>query len=212
MSARAYIHQPFQNLKRQHQAASFGMWVFLASEILLFAGLFTGYTVYRGIFHDGFLAAARQTDIVYGTANTAIMLTSSLAIAMAGRAARAGFQRIAWWLLVGTLALGTLFLILKGFEYAEDIRKHLIPGPDFPIATAGASLFFSFYWMMTGVHALHVSGGLAAVSRLLWIGRRDAGWLSGSASEEATALYWHLVDTIWIVLYPLLYLAGRTHG
>jgi cytochrome c oxidase subunit III len=105
-----------------------------------------------------------------------------------------------------------LFLILKGFEYHEDIEKDLLPGPNFALPQQGAGLFFAFYWIMTGIHAIHVSGGLAALGRLLIVSRGNPAWLSGSGSEEATALYWHLVDVIWIILYPLLYLAGRNHG
>jgi len=212
VSDQVYLREPWQNLARQHEAVSFGMWVFLASEVLLFSGLFAGYSVYRGLYPQGFLAAGRETDIVYGTVNTAIMMTSSLAIAVAGRVARGGFLRIAHRLLIVTFALGALFLVLKGFEYREDIEHHLIPGPDFPIAIKGAQLFFAFYWVMTGVHAMHVTGGLIAAMRLIVASRNNLAWLPGSGSEEGTALYWHLVDVIWVVLYPLLYLAGRAHG
>jgi cytochrome c oxidase subunit 3 len=205
-----FLKPPFENLARQHMAVSFGMWLFLGSELLLFGGLFAGYAVYRGLYSADFLAAGRQTDIVYGTINTAILMTSSMTIAVAGRAARAGLGDLAWRLLIATIALGLLFLVLKGFEYREDIEKHLVPGPGFALAQRGAQLFFTFYWVMTGVHAVHVTGGLAAVGRLAVASRRDRGWLAGSASEDATALYWHLVDVIWIVLYPLLYLTGRS--
>jgi cytochrome c oxidase subunit 3 len=207
-----FLHPPWKDLDRQHQAVTFGMWVFLASEVLLFGGLFAGYSVYRGLYPQGFLAAGHQTSIVFGTMNTAILMTSSLTMAVAGRAARSALAGMARPMLAVTFLLGVLFLILKGFEYREDIRKSLFPGPGFPITAAGAQLFFSFYWVMTGVHALHVTGGLAAVMRLIVASGRNREWLAGSASEEATALYWHLVDIIWIILYPLLYLAGRTNG
>ncbi|HEX3946021.1 MAG TPA: cytochrome c oxidase subunit 3, partial [Rhizomicrobium sp.] len=120
-----FLNKPFESLPRQHQAVSFGMWVFLASEILLFSGLFAGYGIYRSLFPEGFLDAGRETDIVYGTLNTAILMTSSLTIAVAGRAARVGLGRTAWWLLIATIALGLSFLTLKGFEYREDLQKHL---------------------------------------------------------------------------------------
>lgn len=207
-----FLRPPFENLSRQHQAVAFGMWLFLVSEILLFSGLFAGYSVYRGLYPHGFLAAGRETDIVYGTINTAILMTSSLTIAVAGRAARADFGRLAWRLLIVTFLLGFTFLVLKGFEYREDIEKHLLPGPDFALTQPGAQLFFSYYWVMTGVHAVHVTCGLIAVLRLVIASRKNFAWLSGSSSEDATALYWHLVDVIWIVLYPLLYLVGRAHG
>jgi cytochrome c oxidase subunit 3 len=212
MNESLFLKAPWKNLNRQHQAVTLGLWVFLASEVLLFSGLFAGYSVYRGLYPDGFLAAGRQTDIVYGTVNTFVLITSSLTIAASGRAAQFEAFRLARALLSITFLLGTLFLVLKGFEYSEDIRKHLIPGADFPVPQLGAQLFFSFYWVMTGLHACHVTGGLAAVLRLLIASRHDSRWLAGSGSQEATALYWHLVDVIWIILYPLLYLAGRAHG
>lgn len=207
-----FLKPPFETLARQHEAVSFGMWLFLVSEVLLFSGLFAGYSVYRNLHPQGFIAGARDTDIVFGTVNTALLMTSSFTIALAGRVAREGFGRAARALLMITFTLGTAFLVLKGFEYREDIHKHLIPGGSFPIALPGAEIFFSFYWVMTGVHALHVTGGLTVIARLIAASRRDPTWLAGSASEEATALYWHLVDVIWIVLYPLLYLSGRAHG
>jgi cytochrome c oxidase subunit 3 len=208
----AYLRPPWKNINRQRQAVTLGIWTFLASEILLFAGLFAGYAVYRGLYPAGFITAGRETSIVFGTANTAILMTSSLTIAMAGRAAQEGLFRASRALLFATFVLGATFLILKGFEYREDIHKHLIPGSDFPLPVAGAALFFSFYWVMTGLHATHVTGGLIAVLRLIVVSRTNAGWLAGGGSQDATALYWHLVDVIWIVLYPLLYLAGRAHA
>lgn len=212
MTDSPFLRPPWENLARQHQAVSFGMWVFLVSEILLFAGLFAGYAVYRHLYPAGFAAAAAQTDIVYGTVNTAMLMTSSLFMALAGRLARARMQRLARRCILVTLALGAAFLVLKGVEYRDDIVKHLVPGPRFAIAAQGAALFFSFYWVMTGIHAAHVTGGLAAITRLLIASREEPRWLSGRGSEEATALYWHLVDVIWVVLYPLLYLGGRAHG
>ncbi len=212
MSDSSFLRPPWENLARQHQAVSFGMWIFLVSEILLFSGLFAVYAVYRHLYPAGFAAASVRTDIVYGTVNTAILMTSSLAVALAGGFARARMPVLARRCLLVTVALGVAFLIVKGLEYHDDIAKHLVPGPDFAIPDPGAVLFFALYWVMTGVHAVHVSGGLAAITHLLVASRDDARFLSGSASEEATALYWHLVDVIWVVLYPLLYLGGRAHG
>src|SRR6185312_2458665 len=160
-------------------------WVFLVSEILLFSGLFAAYAVYRHLYPTDFAAASAQTNIVYGTANTAILLTSSLTIALASGFARLRLPRPAQLCLVATLLLGATFLAVKGFEYLDDIDKHLFPGPGFAVAGRGAALFFSFYWIMTGVHAMHVSGGLAAIARLLIASRKQPLWLSGSGSEEA---------------------------
>lgn len=212
MSESAFLKPPWPSIERQHAAATFGIWVFLASEVLLFSGLFAGYSIYRGLYPAGFLAAGRQTDLIFGTVNTFLLMTSSFTIAVAGRAAQAKLFRLARILLAATFLLGLLFLVLKGFEYREDIARHLVPGPGFALAAGGAQLFFSFYWVMTGLHACHVTGGLAAIMRLLIASRRAPAWLAGSSSQEATALYWHLVDVIWVVLYPLLYLTGRAHG
>jgi cytochrome c oxidase subunit 3 len=212
VSENAFLNPPWKNIERQHQAVTLGIWVFLSSEVLFFAGLFAAYSVYRTLYPQGFLAAGRETDIVFGTVNTFVLMTSSLTMAVSGRAVQAHFFQLGQMFLAATLLLGVLFLILKGFEYREDIVNHLVPGPLFPLQQSGAQLFFSFYWLMTGLHACHVTGGLAAVLRLLVASRRNARWLAGSGSHEATALYWHLVDIIWIVLYPLIYLAGRSYG
>jgi cytochrome c oxidase subunit 3 len=180
-----------------------------------YPAVFRAFRGLRGLspsLSGGFSAAARQTDIVYGTLNTAILMTSSLAVALAGSFARSGLPRLARRCVIATLVLGAAFLVVKGVEYHEDIVKQLLPGPGFAVPERGAALFFSFYWVMTGVHASHVSAGLAAMVRLVIASRDDVSWLSGGSSEEATALYWHLVDVIWILLYPLLYLGGRAHG
>lgn len=212
MSEDHFLNTPFKARGRQHQATTLGMWVFLASEALLFAGLFAGYAVYRNLYPAGFLVAGRHTDVVFGTVNTGLLMTSSFTLAAAGNAARASLFALARRLVWVTISLGLLFLVLKGFEYREDIAKGLVPGPAFPLAERGALLFFSFYWIMTGIHAVHVTCGLIALTRLQIASRDAPGWLAGSTSEEVTALYWHLVDVIWIVLYPILYLGGRAHG
>jgi cytochrome c oxidase subunit 3 len=186
------------------------MWVFLASELLFFGGLFTGYAVYRLLYPEVVTSAARESNIWYGTANTAILMTSSFTMALAARSADAGFRRVAMWGLVLTIGLGLAFLTVKGFEYAEDIRKHLVPGPNFRLEQPAAQLFWSFYWIATGVHAVHLTIGILAVARLWlmsWLGELPLGQ---SPAAEVTALYWHLVDIIWIFLYPAIYLVGRT--
>ena len=178
MSSDVFLRPPWEDLARQHQAVSFGMWVFLVSEILLFSGLFAGYTIYRSLHTEGFLAAARETNIVYGTVNTAILMTSSLSLAVAGNAARAKSYLLAQRLLLVTMLPGTLFLILKGLEYREDIERHLVPGSAFALPQQGAALFFAFYWMMTGIHAIHVSGGFEADRRVFLnhdVFRRETG-------------------------------------
>ncbi|MCO6417956.1 cytochrome c oxidase subunit 3 [Siccirubricoccus sp. KC 17139] len=208
MSGAAALRKPYRSLRRQREAAEFGLWVFLGSEVMFFAGALTAYAVYRALWAEAFTAAARETSIFYGTLNTAILLTSSLAMAAAAEAARAGLRRMTLRCLGLTIALGLAFLAVKGLEYREDIQKHLVPGNGFALAEPKAQIFFAFYWLLTGVHALHMVIGLGVVATLLvqaWRRRRPLA----SPAFEAAGLYWHFVDIVWIVLYPLLYLAGR---
>lgn len=204
------LREPFQTLPRQRHAAEFGIWIFLGTEILFFGGLFTGYAVYRFLYPAGFEAAGAETNIWYGTANTAILLTSSATMAVAVWAGRAGLRTQVMWGLVPTALLGLGFMVLKGLEYREDIAKSLIPGsPDFPMPQQGAEVFFSFYWIMTAVHAVHLSVGIAAVAlTALRLYRGTLAW-EGTGYLLVLGLYWSLIDVIWIFLYPLLYLMGR---
>lgn len=202
------VREPWHGLDRQREAAAFGIWVFLASELLFFGALILTYTAGRIAHPDAFAAAARETDIWYGTINTAVLLTSSLTMAVAADAAETHRTRSTLPCLAVTAALGLAFLVLKGFEYAEDIRHHLVPGAGFALPEAAAQLFFALYWVMTAVHAVHLTIGIGLVGRLIVLGWRGLP-LGGNPQVEVTALYWHLVDVIWIVLYPLIYLPGR---
>ena len=168
------------------------------------------YTAYRSANPEVFTIAGRETDIWYGTVNTAVLLTSSLTMAVAAQAAEAEYRRLTLWCLAGTMALGLAFLVLKGFEYAEDIEKNLVPGSHFVLAEPAAQLFFALYWLMTAVHAIHLTIGLGLIGRLIVFGKLRIIALRENPQVEVTALYWHLVDIIWIVLYPLIYLMGRT--
>lgn len=202
------LNEPWPSLPRQREAVSFGVWVFLATEVLFFGGLFLGYTVYRGLYPAGFEAGARETDIIYGVGNTAILMTSSLTMAVAVRATEQAMRRMAFWCLVATALFGLAFLAVKGFEYHDDIVKGMVPGPAFPLHVPGAELFWTFYWIMTGVHAIHLTIGIGAVTTLTTLLERRRLPLD-SPAYEGVALYWHLVDIIWVVLLPLLYLIGR---
>ncbi|MGO4572630.1 cytochrome c oxidase subunit 3 family protein [Microvirga sp. 2TAF3] len=205
----AILKEPWRDLTRQRESATFGIWVFLASELLFFGALLMTYTVYRIENPQAFAAAARETNIWYGTINTAVLLTSSLTMAVAAQGAERGWRRLAVWCLAATAGLGLAFGILKGFEYAEDIRKSLVPGPNFALHDAAAQLFFALYWTMTGLHAIHLTIGIALVGRLCLLGALGRIVLRGNPQVEVTALYWHLIDVIWIILYPLLYFPGR---
>jgi cytochrome c oxidase subunit 3 len=205
------LKEPWQYFDRQREAGTFGIWVFLASEMLFFGALILTYTVCRVDHPGGFAAAARETNIWYGTINTAVLLTSSLTMAVASQAAASGerLRGLILWCLAATAALGLAFLVVKGFEYKEDIEKHLVPGAHFALTAMGAQLFFGLYWIVTGVHAIHLTIGIVLVVRLTVLGYLNRLPLDADPEIEVTGLYWHLVDIIWIFLYPLIYLPGR---
>ena len=201
------LQEPWQTAERQHVAMQFGMWCFLATETLFFGSLILFYAVARYTHTAGFTIGARETEVMFGTVNTLVLLTSSLTMAIAERAVRESLAPLARVMLVLTLVLGAAFLVIKGFEYHSDIDKHLVPGPDFKLAVTGASQFWAFYWTATGVHACHMLIGLGVVGRLLLIPAAELP--SRWTTAEGSALYWHLVDLVWVVLYALLYLVGR---
>jgi len=205
------LREPWEYFERQRSAGKFGIWVFLASEVLFFGALMLVYAVCRVDHAEAFAAAGRETNNWYGTINTAILLTSSLTMAMASQAAATGqdLRRLVLWCLASTAVLGLIFVVVKGFEYKEDIDKHLVPGPEFALHEAGAQLCYGFYWLVTGVHAIHLTIGIVLVIRLVLLGCLDKLPLDENPEVEVTALYWHLVDIVWIFLYPLIYLPGR---
>jgi cytochrome c oxidase subunit 3 len=208
--ASALLREPWERLERQRKAGKFGIWVFLASETLFFGALMLTYAVCRIEHPDAFAAAGRETNIWFGTINTAILLTSSLTMAVASQAAAEnGRARLILVCLGATAALGLAFMVVKGFEYKEDIEKHLLPGAGFALRQPAAQLFYGLYWLVTGVHAIHLTVGIVLVVRLVLLGAARRISLRGSPELEVTALYWHLVDIIWIFLYPLIYLPGR---
>jgi cytochrome c oxidase subunit 3 len=203
------LREPWSDLGRQREAATFGMWVFLGSEVLFFSGMFLCYAIARFLHPTGFIDGIRHTNVWFGTSNTIVLVTSSFAMAIAAQAGDAKRRRLALACLGATLLLGLTFMTLKGFEYREDIEEGMLPGSAFALARQGAQLFFALYWMMTGVHAIHLTVGATLIARLIWVGAHRELPLT-SPELQATALYWHLVDVIWIVLYPLLYLGGRS--
>ena len=206
----AALHEPFTTETRQENAAEFGIWIFLATEVLFFGGMFLAYSVYRWVYSAGFEAAAAETDIWYGTINTVLLLTSSATMAVAVWSGRAGLRGTVLLGLSLTLALGAAFLVVKGLEYAEDVRHHLLPSsPQFPVDGIGGRIFISLYWMMTAVHAVHLTVGLAVVALTIWRVRTNRFPWQHTAFLHVLGLYWHLIDLIWIFLYPLLYLVGR---
>ena len=205
--AASALREPWESLADQHSNARLGMWIFIASEVLFFGALFMGYSFVRALHPADFAAAAHETNLWYGAANTAILLTSSFTMVMGVRAADLDLRRTATLCLAATAALGIAFLIIKGFEYRDDLEQHLLPGQDFRLKPAAAQIFFSFYWTVTAIHAVHLTIGIGLVSRLTWLlwrGRVAAR----SPQFEVTSLYWGFVDIVWIMVFPLIYLGG----
>ena len=194
----------------QRAGATFGIWVFIASEVLFFGALFLLYTAMRLEHAADFAVAARETNIVYGTLNTALLLTSGLFAATASQASeQEGCRRLTLGCLTATVLLGLAFMVVKGLEYREDIERHLVPGAAFALKEPATQLFFGFYWLSTAIHAIHLSIGIGLVVRLIWKEWRSPGFLFENPQVEVAMLYWGFVDMIWIVLYPMLYLGGR---
>lgn len=205
------LHEPFHSLSRQREADRLGMVLFLASETMLFGGIFAGAMVLRVLHPHEYVRASAGLNLWLGTANTVILLTSSLCAALAVEMARAGRQRDRGWALAGAVLLGLIFLCLKAAEYAVDYREGLMPHTAAAhFASRAVQLFMNLYFTATGLHAVHVVAGMglllyAAIARK---GDNEAdATLVGNA-----ALFWHLVDVIWLFLYPTLYLPGVSGG
>jgi cytochrome c oxidase subunit 3 len=194
---------------RKADTARLGLWVFLATEVMFFGGLLLAYRWSRGQWPLGFAEASRHTHVLLGTLNTGLLLTSSAL--MAGATAvepKPGARRVAWLLWASAL-LGVAFLGVKGLEYAQEWQEGLFPGRGFALAgTPGAPLFFVFYWAATALHALHLVIGIGVLAWFAHGVRRQAAWAPPRRVEMA-GLYWHFVDVVWILLYPLIYLVGR---
>jgi cytochrome c oxidase subunit 3 len=204
------VAEQFDDMPTQHQASTLGMWTFLATEILFFGGMFMSYITYRYAYPQAFAEASRHTLVAYGTLNTAILLTSSLTMALAVHAVQTGRNRSLVRYLLITIFFACCFLGVKALEYHADLAEHLWPGPHFnrQLPTQ-AQLFWVLYWAMTGLHALHVTVGvglLSVIARLASKGRFSPAYYN---PVDVSALYWHFVDIVWIWLYPLLYLINR---
>ena len=210
-AASPLAHQ-FEDLEQQQEAASLGMWVFLATEVMFFGGLFAGYTIYRNLYPPGFEAGSHMLNVTIGAINTAVLICSSLTMALAVRAAQMGKRNALVTFLILTTALGLAFVLIKlTLEWRHDYLEGLAPGLNFTFAGPDAKsleLFFCFYFIMTGVHALHMMVGVGVLSVLLvqaWKGHFGPNHFD---AVETAGLYWHFVDIIWIFLFPLLYLIG----
>jgi cytochrome c oxidase subunit 3 len=204
------LAEQFEDIEKQTHAARLAMWVFLGSETLLFAGLFALYGTYRTMYPVQFRQALLLNDTVLGTTNTVVLITSSFTVAMAVHYVREDRSRLAALLLGLSTAFGMTFLVLKFTEYADHIRHHALPAGMYTMAEApsnGVVMGQTLYWFMTSLHALHVVAGMILLGvAAVGCAQRRYGRERYIIVENA-GLYWHLVDVIWIFLWPLFYLA-----
>ncbi len=217
----ALLHH-FATAEQQKDAASFGMWLFLVTEVMFFGGMFCAYLVYRYWYFGDFGAASQSLAIKWGAINTAVLICSSLTVAMAVRCAQAGKRKAMVVYLVLTILLGLVFLGIKGIEYRDKFVEQHIPGqasfhleghvpghPDIPVNQQHAQVYFSLYFAMTGMHALHMIIGVGLFAFLTYQAWKGAYSPEYYTPIENAGLYWHFVDIVWIYLFPLLYLIDR---
>ncbi|HNP71356.1 MAG TPA: cytochrome c oxidase subunit 3 [Kouleothrix sp.] len=210
---RGLVAHHFDDAEQQHMSSYLGMWIFLATEVMFLGGLFAAFAVYRYSYAEAFREASRHLYASLGALNTAVLLCSSLTMALAVRAAALGRRGWLVGLLAATMLLGLGFLGIKATEYYLDFQEHLVPLRGFGFAYEGADprraqLFFDFYFAMTGLHALHMLiaiGWVGVVALLAWRGRFSAAY---STPVEVAGLFWHFVDIVWVFLFPVLYLVG----
>jgi cytochrome c oxidase subunit 3 len=209
------LREQFDTAEQQKDASTLGMWVFLITEIMFFGGMFLAYIIYRSWYPTLFALASTSLNVYIGAANTVVLLCSSLTMVLAVRAAALDSRKGLILFLILTLALGCVFLGVKAYEWNEKFVEHHVPGRTFHFEEVAqseqgrAQLFFSLYFAMTGLHALHMIIGAGILITLIfqaWKGRFSAGYMT---PVDVAGLYWHFVDIIWIFLFPLLYLIDR---
>lgn len=209
------LQHHFFSMDQQLEASILGMWVFLVTEVMFFGGLFMAYIVYRTMYPAAWEKSSQELNVILGGVNTAVLICSSLTMALAVRAAQVGSRMGQVVNLILTIIFGTTFLVVKYFEYAAKFEHHLVPGPHFgpePPLPFGSQIFFSLYFIMTGIHALHMVVGIALMLVILamaWKGKFTPQYYG---PIEVSGLYWHFVDIVWIFLFPLLYLLGFKLG
>jgi cytochrome c oxidase subunit III len=207
------VHEQFDDLAQQRRASTFGMWVFLGTELMFFGGVFLAYTIYRLIHHDAFVEAARHLDTTIGSINTFVLLTSSFFCSVAVSMFESRKRAPTLVLLGLTLLFGIVFLVAKGFEYQEDWRHGLVPGPAFAYSgpeREQAELFFVLYFIATGLHAVHLFVGIVLITVLMVLVMLSWFRPRREVAVGTFGLYWHFVDLIWIFIFPLFYLLGGT--
>ncbi|HEY0792248.1 MAG TPA: cytochrome c oxidase subunit 3 [Chthoniobacterales bacterium] len=206
-----HVEEQFDDLSQQRESSSLGMWVFLATELMFFGGLFLAFAVYRFSYPKAFMEAASHLNLVAGSVNTFVLLTSSFLFSLAISAFRDGRKTRTLLLLGVTLFLGVLFLGIKGFEYYDEWRKGFLPGPAFHFQGPDylhVQLFFVLYFITTGLHALHLFIGLGVIAVFFFLVARSWVRKDREVAIEIGGLYWHFVDFIWIFVFPLYYLLG----
>lgn len=209
MSEHTVLAHHFEDLEQQREASTLGMWVFLANEVLFFGALFVAFLAYRALYPAAFAEASRHLNVALAGLNTAVLLCSSLTMALAVHAVQVDERRALLGFLSLTMVLGAIFLGIKGLEYYQEFQEQLIPGLNFAFegtAPQQAQLFFVLYFTMTGLHALHLAIGIGVVGVMAiraWGRSVSAGHYM---PVELTGLYWHFVDVVWVFLFPLLYL------
>lgn len=207
----AHLQHHFSDSEQQRESAKFGMWVFLLTEILLFGGLFVAYGIFRAWNPEMFLNAHKALDVTLGTVNTVVLITSSLTMALAIRSLQVNKSQLSAGFLILTLMFAATFMVIKYFEYSHKIELGQLPGKLYTftgIAGSNPHIFFSVYFAMTGLHGIHVLIGMIAIFWVLIRTRRNEFSPEYYTPVEMVGLYWHLVDMIWIFLFPLLYLVG----
>jgi len=217
-AADSHPHHPklqhhFDDMEQQAEASTLGMWVFLVTEIMFFGGLFLAYMIYRYRNPMAFQEASAHLNVTLGAFNTAVLIFSSLTMALAVRSAQTSEKprTQAMW-IIATMILGATFIVVKAFEYADKFKHHIVPGPTFEWEgqyPPGAEIFYSLYFCMTGLHALHMVIGLGLMTWLLIKASKGSFNSTYYTPVEVSGLYWHFVDIVWIFLFPLLYLIGR---
>jgi cytochrome c oxidase subunit 3 len=211
-----HLRHHFANPEQQFDAAMLGMWTFLITEVLFFGGMFTAYVIYRSAYHDAFASTSHYMDVILGGTNTAVLICSSLSMAMAVRSAQLSRRKPLISFLILTMLFGTVFLVIKGFEYHNKWVEGLVPGLhfntahyEFPQYAHEAQILFFLYFCMTGMHAVHMIVGLGLLTYLLVQAYRNVFSSTYYTPVEMIGLYWHFVDIVWIFLFPLLYLIGH---
>jgi len=207
----SFLAHHFSEVDQQKESAKLGMWLFLLTEILLFGGLFVTYAVFRAWNPDMFVDAHKQLDVFMGTLNTIVLITSSLTVALAIRSIQLGNKKRTVQLLFITILLAAVFLVVKYFEYSHKFHLGQLPGKFYTfegLEGTNPHVFFSIYFMMTGLHGVHVLLGILAISWVMIRTSKNHFSPEYYTPVEMVGLYWHLVDLIWIYLFPLFYLIG----